>query len=117
MTPKSLGDRIKELRLEAGLSLRQLATKAAITPPFLSDIELGRRFPSEEVLNTLAMLLNVSTEELKKCDVREPISQMKKMVQGDARWGLAFRTVAEKFKSGELTPDQLIKQVSKGSKK
>lgn len=117
MTPKSLGERIKELRLEAGLSLRQLAAKADITPPFLSDIELGRRFPSEEVLNTLAKLLKVPGEDLKSCDIREPITEMKKMVLGDARWGLAFRTVAEKFKSGDLTPEQLIKQVSKGTKK
>ena len=112
MNPKSLGERIKELRLAAEVSLRQLAAQAGITPPFLSDIELGRRFPSEDVLQTLAKLLKVPVDDLKRCDIREPISEMKRMVQEDARWGVAFRTMAERFKAGNLTPDDLIKRVS-----
>jgi transcriptional regulator with XRE-family HTH domain len=46
----SLGQRIHELRDEADLSLRELAKKIGVSAPFLSDIELGRRFPSEEIL-------------------------------------------------------------------
>ena len=44
----SLGERIHKLRDKAGLSLRKLADQIGISSPFLSDIELGRRFPSEE---------------------------------------------------------------------
>src|SRR5260370_42315585 len=50
----SLGQRIHELRDKADLSLRGLAKRIGISSPFLSDIELGRRFPSEEILAKLA---------------------------------------------------------------
>jgi len=56
----SLGQRLRELRDKADLSLRELAKKVGISSPFLSDIELGRRFPSEEILAKLAGALNVS---------------------------------------------------------
>jgi len=69
----SLGQRLHELRDSADLSLRELAKKVGISGPFLSDIELGRRFPSEEILEKLARALNVSLEDLKQYDNREPI--------------------------------------------
>jgi transcriptional regulator with XRE-family HTH domain len=43
MIENSLGQRIRELRDKADLSLRELAKKIGISSPFLSDIELGRR--------------------------------------------------------------------------
>jgi transcriptional regulator with XRE-family HTH domain len=55
----SLGQRLHELRDSADLSLRELAKKVGISGPFLSDIELGRRFPSEEILAKLASALNM----------------------------------------------------------
>ena len=48
---KTLGQRIRELREEKDFSLRELAKKSGVTAPFLSDIELGRRYPSEKVLS------------------------------------------------------------------
>jgi len=49
---------IRKARKEKRLSLRNLATKVGISAAFLSDIELGRRFPSKEnltkILNELA---------------------------------------------------------------
>ena len=70
----SLGQRLHELRDKADLSLRELAKKVGISSPFLSDIELGRRFPSEEILAKLASALNVSLEDLKQYDNRKPIA-------------------------------------------
>src|SRR5246500_3192287 len=67
----SLGQRLHELRDKADLSLRELSKKVGISGPFLSDIELGRRFPSEEILAKLAKVLNVSLEDLKQYDNRE----------------------------------------------
>jgi len=62
----SLGQRLHQLRDKAALSLRELARKAGISSPFLSDIELGRRFPSGEILAKLAAALNVSLKDLKQ---------------------------------------------------
>jgi transcriptional regulator with XRE-family HTH domain len=62
----SLGQRIRELRDKAGLSLRKLADQIDISSPFLSDIELGRRFPSAKISARLAGALNVPLEDLKQ---------------------------------------------------
>ena len=65
MIEVSLGQRLRELRDKVSLSLRKLADQIGISAPFLSDIELGRRFPSEEILAKLAGALEVSPDELK----------------------------------------------------
>jgi transcriptional regulator with XRE-family HTH domain len=109
----SLGQRIRELRDRAGLSLRKLADQIDISPPFLSDIELGRRFPSEEILAKLASALGVSTNELKQYDTRGPIADLKRLMDSDPKLGFAFRTVVEKVKNGELTAEDIIAKLSK----
>ena len=60
----SLGDYLKEQRLAARLSLRQLADQVGVSNPYLSQIERGLRKPSAEVLNQLARALRISAEQL-----------------------------------------------------
>lgn len=60
----SLGDYLKEHRLAAQLSLRQLADQVGVSNPYLSQIERGLRKPSAEVLQQLARALRVSAEQL-----------------------------------------------------
>ena len=59
-----LGARLKELRLSAGLSLRELARQADVSPSLVSQIENGKSRPSVSTLYTLSRLLNVSVDEL-----------------------------------------------------
>ncbi|MCY7400037.1 MAG: helix-turn-helix transcriptional regulator [Nocardioides sp.] len=60
----SLGDYLKEQRLGAQLSLRQLADQVGVSNPYLSQIERGLRKPSADVLQQLARALRVSAEQL-----------------------------------------------------
>jgi transcriptional regulator with XRE-family HTH domain len=53
MKPR-LGTEIRRLRLETGDTLRLFARKVGISPPHQSDIELGRRLPSPDVLRAMA---------------------------------------------------------------
>lgn len=108
-----LGEKIKELRNKLDMSLRELARRIKISAPFLSDIELGRRFPSEEVLQALAKELKVSPEELAEHDARSPLSELKRLAQEDPAWAIAFRKVAEQSREGKLTPEQMIQKLTK----
>jgi len=60
----NLGTRLKALRVKAGLTLRQLARKADVSPSFVSQIENGKSQPSVATLYTFAQLLDVSIDEL-----------------------------------------------------
>jgi len=113
----SLGQRIHELRDKADLSLRGLAKRIGISSPYLSDIELGRRFPSEEILAKLARALNVPLDDLKKYDNREPIADLKRLMDSNPKLGFAFRTAVERVKSGELTAEDIIAKLGKSPKK
>lgn len=59
-----LGDYIREQRSAAQLSLRQLASTAGVSNPYLSQIERGLRRPSAEILAQIAKGLRISAETL-----------------------------------------------------
>ncbi len=61
---EDLGDYLKEQRVKARLSLRQLADLAGVSNPYLSQIERGLRKPSAEVLQQIAKALRISAEQL-----------------------------------------------------
>ena len=63
-TVENLGDYLREQRVNAQLSLRQLAEQTGVSNPYLSQIERGLRRPSAEVLQQLAKALRVSAETL-----------------------------------------------------
>jgi transcriptional regulator with XRE-family HTH domain len=63
-TVESLGEYLREQRVSARLTLRQLAELAGVSNPYLSQIERGLRRPSAEVLQQLAKALRISAEQL-----------------------------------------------------
>jgi transcriptional regulator with XRE-family HTH domain len=54
-----IGDQIKAARLAAGLSLRAVAAIAHVNPGYLSQIENGKRIPSEDLVSRLARALDI----------------------------------------------------------
>jgi transcriptional regulator with XRE-family HTH domain len=70
------GGRLKELRLRSGLSLREVARRAEVSPSLVSQIENGKSRPSVSTLYSLSRVLNVSVDELfdadKPAEVAEP---------------------------------------------
>ena len=59
--PHNIGEFIRDLRQGARISLRELADRAGVSNPYLSQIERGLRKPSAEVLAQIANALRVST--------------------------------------------------------
>jgi transcriptional regulator with XRE-family HTH domain len=106
---EGIGPYIRRRRDELDLSLREFAKKLDCSPAFISDIELGRRHPSDKVLSEMARVLKVKVEELREMDVRAPIDEIKRITQNDPTFALAFRSVINK----NITADELLEFVRK----
>jgi transcriptional regulator with XRE-family HTH domain len=65
---RSLGEAIRLLREDQGMTLRALAEKVGVSAPFLSDLEHGRR--QTDKYDELAAALRVSVDDLKELDPR-----------------------------------------------
>jgi len=98
---KTLGERIRELREQLDLSVRDLARKIGVSAPFLSDIELGRRHPSSDVLERLAAALKTTAADLKKYDARPPVDELKRIASTNPAMGFALRRVVDEDVSAE----------------
>ncbi len=61
---QDIGGFIRTQRMAAQVSLRQLAERAGVSNPYLSQIERGLRKPSADVLAQIAKGLRVSAEVL-----------------------------------------------------
>lgn len=92
---------MRRRRDELDLSLREFARQLDCSAAFISDIELGRRNPSEKVLAEIARALKVRLETLQAMDVRAPIEDIKRLTQSDPRYALAFRRLIDKKVSAE----------------
>lgn len=60
----NFGSKVKELRLEKGLTQQQLANLLGVAVSAISSYESGNRYPSYEVLISLARIFHVSTDYL-----------------------------------------------------
>jgi len=61
---QDIGSFIRTQRESAQVSVRQLAERAGVSNPYLSQIERGLRKPSAEVLSQIAKALRLSAEVL-----------------------------------------------------
>lgn len=61
-----LGLRLREVRKERGLSVRELARRASVSASLVSQVELGHVTPSVSTLYAIAQVLNLAIDELFK---------------------------------------------------
>lgn len=63
-TNPTLGELLRDARVQKGISLRTIAKDLGIAPSYLSDIENDRRVPAEEVLKRAATLLGIDFDQV-----------------------------------------------------
>lgn len=59
MKAKTFGDRLREIRLAAGISQIELSRRCGLHYVFVNQLENGKRNPSWETVQTLASALKV----------------------------------------------------------
>jgi transcriptional regulator with XRE-family HTH domain len=104
----TLGDIIREKRVELDLSLRELSKKLDLTPSYLSDIENDRRVPAEEALGQIASVLKLDFDLLMARAGRFGDDALRYMKRNPAA-GVLFRRLAEQQAPGDVL-DKLIQQ-------
>jgi transcriptional regulator with XRE-family HTH domain len=103
----NFGSRIRQLRVDRGLSLRDFANAVGIDFTYLSKIENGKvEPPSEEKIRLMAHQLDKDAEELLGLAGKFSPDQMRKAVEDEPNVGRLLRRI----QSRELSSDQ-IKQM------
>lgn len=67
------GNRLKELRVQSGMTQKQLAEKIGVTKSVISFYELRERTPSPEVLVKLAVEFKVTSDYLLGIEKRKSL--------------------------------------------
>ena len=97
----TLGQKIREIRQQRDLSLRELASRIDVSPAFMSDVELGRRNLSDKHLREVAAVLQIPLEDLKMHDSRPPLREFQRVTLSDPAFGVAFRQIMDRKISSE----------------
>lgn len=61
---EALGEALRSYRTEQGITLRELAESARVSPGYLSELERGRKEVSSELLASVCHALTVSVAEV-----------------------------------------------------
>lgn len=67
-SPGSVGEQVRQLRVSAGLTQRQLAARIGSTQPAVAHLEAGRRTPTLATLQRLARALGRDVTLIVPCD-------------------------------------------------
>jgi transcriptional regulator with XRE-family HTH domain len=116
---KKLKDEIKELRLKAGLTLREFGRRTNISAAHLSDIEHGRRMPSDEYLHRMANVLGPvggTFEYLKLLDARIDAA-LSEWVSENPEAGQMLREMRSSNRAPKEVLDKLRKILQDGDKR
>lgn len=120
---KTLGQRIRELRQERELSLRDLGdllkdtgTNNPVSAAFLSDLENGRRFPSEEMIKKIAEALGTNEGDLREHDQRGASRDLDELVGMNAQYAFAFRKAVKLVKDSGMAPDEFVRRVENSNR-
>ncbi|MFJ9739532.1 tetratricopeptide repeat protein [Streptomyces sp. NPDC101166] len=98
--PSVIGRRVQQLRIERGLTQRQLA-EPAYTPAYISTLESGRVRPSDDALRHLADRLGVEFDELATGRSARLVTELRLRLTGAQRTLAtgATEAAAEEFES------------------
>jgi transcriptional regulator with XRE-family HTH domain len=109
--PESIGERLRRQRVEVlGRGLREMARIIDTTAPHLTDIEKGRRNPSEELMVKIAESYNLPIAELRS-GWSKPDAIVKEVASQDATTAAKvpeFLRTARSLSSDQW--DKLIRQ-------
>ena len=111
----TLGDEIRRLRLKADITLRAFAQQLGHTAAHQSDIEHGRRMPSERVLRRIAEGLapvGATYEGFRELDSRlEP--ELEQLVKNNPEARALLRATDERAKTSGKSVREILRELQR----
>ncbi|MGR6544846.1 helix-turn-helix domain-containing protein [Paenibacillus tundrae] len=101
-----VGERIRTLRHQRGLSQEKLALKADITPSYMGQVERGERGATIDTLEKIAASLDITLEELFSFEKDDATKNHDFSIPQKIAFQLNSRTKAE-----QEAVYQLVKQI------
>jgi len=92
---KTLGDVIRDARVDAKKGLREFSRELDIAPSYQSDIENDRRVPAEDVLKNIATALGLNFDDLMALAGRFG-EKAERYLRRTPEAGKLFRKISEK---------------------
>jgi len=109
------GAYIRDQRLAKGMSLRELAKAAAVSPTFMSKVETEDWKPKEEKLRKIAQILTIDSDDLVARAGRVPSDLAEIIKEHGARPELeALLRTTKRFSSDQM--GELVQQAEKVAK-
>ncbi|WP_308468288.1 helix-turn-helix domain-containing protein [Rathayibacter soli] len=106
----AIGSALRRLRLQRGLTLRQLSERSRVSLPYLSEIERGRKEASSEILSTICLVLGISVPDLLRATDAEYLSAVEaapKVLDLTTRFGVGS-PIASGEPAGETVRHQAV---------
>jgi transcriptional regulator with XRE-family HTH domain len=100
---ETAGEKVKQLRLKAGMSQRALAARVNVSFPHISKFEAGLEPASPELLKRIADVLDTDADELILLTDRLPETLREAIVEKPE---LASRFL-RRWKDGRITDDEV----------
>ncbi len=95
----AIGAALRRIRLLRGLTLKDVAERARVSMPYLSEIERGRKEPSSEILESVCRVLDLTLERL-LVEARAESTGSARVVSLESRTALARRQAAPHRQTG-----------------
>lgn len=118
-----LGAFLREKRQNKGLSVRKVCEAInadannipteMVSPTYLSDIETGRRAPSDRALKNICTVLKITEEEVAKHDMRVPAQEIRDLATANQLYGKAFRRIVSGIQQNNISADELLARLER----
>jgi transcriptional regulator with XRE-family HTH domain len=84
------GLKMRGLRLDRGMSLKELAELTGLSPSYLNEIEKGKKYPKNDKVMILANALGESYEELISVKLKRELSLITDLLERNILTGMPF---------------------------
>ncbi len=84
------GMKLRGLRLDRGLSLKDLAKKTGLSPSYLNEIEKGKKYPKTEKILILSEALNEKYEDLISLELKRELQLVQNLLDKKFLTGIPF---------------------------